>query len=320
MRILLRLCALLALPAGLVPNRALALPAEEAAAARALAPKLSPAIIELHVVVSSKMTFQGRTMPREQRLDRAATVVTPAGLAVTALSGIDPSAMQESILARYAQLRGKIQLGETGYKEVKMRLSDGTEIPARVVLKDVDLDLAFVAPLPDPAAKRVYACVSLQHEATPAVLEDCFFIAHSTQATGRIPILLPSVVSGITNKPHRLYLISAFAPGVALFDLQGRILGLCVAQVANGHPVLGSAAVLPADTIQRELPQAQAEAAKPPPPAAQENDNEDDSGSDMDTNSPPSQQAPAASGKPAAHPPPQSAPPAPRATAPSSPS
>ena len=40
------------------------------------------------------------------------------------------------------------------FKEVKLRLANGKEVPARFVLKDADLDLAFMAPETNDPAYR----------------------------------------------------------------------------------------------------------------------------------------------------------------------
>ena len=55
-------------------------------------------------------------------------------------------------------------------QEVKYRLSDGTEVPARLVLKDEDLDLAFLAPLKplDKATEAKMAFVPLSDSIAPA--------------------------------------------------------------------------------------------------------------------------------------------------------
>ena len=64
-------------------------------------------------------------------------VIDPSGMAVASMTNLIP--------------HGKTRMGtrtvevECRVEEVKYRLSDGSELPARVVLKDEDLDLAFLA-------------------------------------------------------------------------------------------------------------------------------------------------------------------------------
>ena len=52
-------------------------------------------------------------------------------------------------------------------QEVKYRLTDGTEVPARIVLKDEDLDLAFLAPL-KPLTRTQAKIAANPLEAQPA--------------------------------------------------------------------------------------------------------------------------------------------------------
>ena len=62
---------------------------------------------------------------------------------------------------------------ESELRGIKLRLPDGSEVPARVVLKDDDLDLAFVAPNEplSAAAKKQISVVKLEAAKAAEVLD-----------------------------------------------------------------------------------------------------------------------------------------------------
>ena len=70
-------------------------------------------------------------------MEAPGTIVDASGLIVTSLARIDPSAMMASMGSSFRGVESSLQ-------DVKVVLGDGTEVPAQIVLKDTDLDLAFV--------------------------------------------------------------------------------------------------------------------------------------------------------------------------------
>jgi len=64
---------------------------------------------------------------------------------VTSLAEVDPQTQFDAMRAAGGG-RAAPELVGADFKEVKLRLADGKEVPARFVLKDGDLDLAFMAP------------------------------------------------------------------------------------------------------------------------------------------------------------------------------
>src|SRR5208337_285084 len=93
----------------------------------------------------------------EQKLQCLVAVIDPSGLAVTSLTGLP---QQTTRKLRYGSQTIEV---ECQVEEVKYRLNDGTELPARLVLKDEDLDLAFLAPQKplDEAARSKLAAIPL---------------------------------------------------------------------------------------------------------------------------------------------------------------
>ena len=99
----------------------------------------------LAAVLSSRPRAS-RCRPRqEQKTQCAAAIIDPSGLAVTSLTNLNPQKAMAKIRIRRGGETQTLEL-DCQVQEVKYRLTDGTEVPARIVLKDEDLDLVFLAP------------------------------------------------------------------------------------------------------------------------------------------------------------------------------
>jgi S1-C subfamily serine protease len=229
-----------AAPAGLVA-------AEGAAAAGpALVQRFADAIVGVELVVTVKVKMGDREMPpREQRVEINGTVISPTGLTVTTLAGVDPQVQFDAMRASSMGTRGAELVG-ADFKEVKLRFADGKEVPAKFVLKDADLDLAFMAP-ETAEAGREFAHVQLDQAATGALLGRFYFVARASKALQRVPLVRASEVMGIVEKPRRLFLLTEQSPGTPMLDADGRVLGISLQHFANGRP--SGIVVLPAGDI-----------------------------------------------------------------------
>ena len=92
----------------------------------------------------------GRSFPpSERKLEALGTVLAPDGLTVLSLNKVDPT---DSILSR---MRGPADIN-VNYTEVLILRPDGSEIEADFVLKDEDLDLAFIRPQLEQLSKKTH--------------------------------------------------------------------------------------------------------------------------------------------------------------------
>jgi trypsin-like peptidase len=257
---------LLALALLSAPATLRALPENEVQAGRDLVKHCANSIIGIEMVVTLKMTMGDRAMPpREIKIDINGTVLNSAGLTVTSLTAIDPRMQFESMRANMGPTGARMEVGETDFKEVKLRLSDGSELPARVVLKDGDLDLAFIAPEADPTAdKHEFTPVKLSEPAEGMLLNTYFIISRAPKVLQRVPLVRPTLVVGIVEKPRRMFLMTDQQIGCPIFDQQGRVLGISVHHLTSSRS--NGLIVLPAADVAEIAQQAAVEAAKPPPP------------------------------------------------------
>lgn len=220
----------------------------EAANGRALVKKYADAIVSVECVATITVTVGDHAQPpRENKVEMNGTVVSPTGLTVTVLSAIDPRGAIEA-MANQRGMAQRIEVGETEFKEVKLRLANNTEVPAVIVLKDPDLNLVFIAPVTDATTpKRVFPYVSLDRSATGELLGNFFFVNRAPKSLQRVPIVRPSLVVGIVEKPRRMYLMSEQALGVPVFDPSGLVLGISTHYLENGRPT--HPVVLTADDV-----------------------------------------------------------------------
>lgn len=236
-----------------------AAPETEAAAARELVKRYADAVVGIELVVTLKIKMGDREQPpREQRVEVNGTVISASGLTVTTLAEVDPQATIDALRAGGAAMRGADIVGSE-FKEVKLRLADGREVPARFVLKDADLDLAFMAPETSEPGKA-YAHVKLGDAAPGTLMGSYYFVARAPKTLQRVPLVRRSEVMGILEQPRKYYLLTEQIPGTPIFDGSGKVLGVTFQHFANGRRT--GMVVLPAADIADMAKQAEAAMAK----------------------------------------------------------
>lgn len=233
----------------------------EAVAGRALVKRYADAVVNVELVVTHKMKFGEREAPpREQRIEVNGTMISASGLTVTSLGEVDLQSTIEGMRAGSGGGRGAEIVGSE-FKEVKLRMADGKEVAARFVLKDADLDLAFMAPEPSAEnAPRVFPYVKLEESTEGSVLDNFFYVARAPKILQRVPLVRATEVIGIVEKPRRMYLLADQAVGTPVFNAQGRVLGITLQHFANGRR--SGNVILPAEDIAEMAKQAAAAQAK----------------------------------------------------------
>jgi len=184
------------------------------------------AVVSLKIVAKMRMSAKGREMQEEEQANEAkATVIDPSGLMVASLSDVDPSRMVEMRMQEDPDFKV-----EANITDLKIRLADGKEIPAKIVLRDKDLDLAYVRPkekLPAPLP-----AVDLSNAAKPQVLDEIVVLGRLGEAVNRAPSASLDRILAIVEKPRTLYVpgITTMMAGLGcpVFTLDGKVVGLLV--------------------------------------------------------------------------------------------
>jgi hypothetical protein len=253
---------------------------EDATNGRALVKQYADSIVSVEVVATIRLTVGDHALPpRENKVEENGTVLTSSGLTVSVLSAIDPHDAMEAMINSRGAGGQKIEIGETEFKDVKLRLANNTEVPAVIVLKDPDLNLIFIAPLSDAAnPPRKFSNVSLEKSTTGEVLGDYFVVSRAAKSLQRVPVVRKTTVMGIVEKPRQMFIMSEQALGVPVFDPTGLILGISTQYLDNGRPgphvvltaadiaelATQAAAIKPEDMEPKEAPPATGDQSGPP--------------------------------------------------------
>jgi len=262
----MKLFQLLLLVAGVFP---VALRAEDAPAvqARKVFADRQDAVVWISAVAKVSMQAEGAkeavNIPdREQKAETLGTLVGRDGLVVTALSNLDPTRELSGREIRTRDGTVKIEASAT-LKDVHLTMPDGTEIPTEVVMRDADLDLAFLrVKAGAKEAKGVeFKGVDLQDSAIVNVGDDVVTISRMDDVLSRVGSMSRGQVNSITRKPREFIRASGSSLGCPSFSLEGKLVGITISRFVRGktsHNV-----ILPAADVQEIA--LQARAAKPAP-------------------------------------------------------
>jgi S1-C subfamily serine protease len=245
-------------------------PATSAAQARRVFEKNREAIVKVTAVATLRFTATdrpGMTLPeREQKVRADATVIDKTGLVVLSLSAIDPSVLLDGREANTPAGPIKVEASAT-VRELEILLADGTEIPATMVFKDADSDLAFVRPKPDaPEAQGLaFAPIELGAGGRPQMADPTVSVTRLDDVFNNEPALTIGQVSAIIERPRACYLTSNMVRGCPTFTLDGTLLGIGALRINKTQGQ--SLVIVPAAQVAKLVAQVPAATEKKPEPA-----------------------------------------------------
>ena len=182
------------------------------------------AVVTVQIVV--KVSYSGASRSSENRQDLTGTVVDPSGLTVLALSACDPSEMYQRMMSEEAA-KNRLDIEVT---DIRILLDDGTEIPSEIVLRDKDLDLAFIRPKAKPASPM--AAVDLSKSTPVQVLDQVVTLYRLNSAAGRAYAASVERITAVIQKPRTFYIpdstMTSTTLGSPAFALDGNVVGVFV--------------------------------------------------------------------------------------------
>ncbi|MBI5529131.1 MAG: trypsin-like peptidase domain-containing protein [Deltaproteobacteria bacterium] len=197
--------------------------------------KVQDAVVSVKITLKESMAFEGRSgQKRDQTLEVTGTCVDPAGLVVVSLRTVDRSEFMSSASFGFGEDTFKSKY-ETEITDVKIVLGAGQEkeIPARLVLRDKDLDLAFIRPVDKPA--KPFAHVDLSKEAKPKMFDQIVVVDRMGKAENRSPFGLVARIGSIIDRPRTFYVLSDIASTLTLgspaFTIDGKLIGIMVYRI-----------------------------------------------------------------------------------------
>ncbi|MBX3180538.1 MAG: trypsin-like peptidase domain-containing protein [Candidatus Hydrogenedentes bacterium] len=224
----LGLLALLARPA---------LASEDAAAGRAILENHRAAVVTVQMVVKISSSFGGSTNENESKEEATGTVISPDGLTVLALSSTDPSSIYKTMMGGGQDFRMDSQIND-----LKMLMHDNTEIPAEVVIRDVELDLAFIRPLKKPEAPMAH--VSLEENGEVQLLDRVVTLNRLGRVANRVFSASFEYIDAVVERPRRYYIPgndpTSTTQGSPVFRLDGKLVGVFVLRAISAEASAGA--------------------------------------------------------------------------------
>ena len=197
--------------------------------ARGLLERHGGALVTVKLVLKRRMVVQGQERgSSESQAEILGTVISPTGLTIVADSDSNPFGMFAG--------DGDGPRLDIDTSDVKLLLPDGREEPARFVLRDRDLDLAFVQP-DDTGLKLPYLDLEAG-AAVPKPLDDLILLYRASKALNREVSVNVSPVLTVTRKP-RTFVVTEWMSGLRAlggpaFDAEGKLVGFVVLRRAPG--------------------------------------------------------------------------------------
>ena len=217
-----------ALMLGVPPSSSAVAAQDSRGAARDVVKKWQSAIVNVRIVLKMRMSMGGREMQAsDDPVDAVGTVIDPSGLTVLSLGALNPGALMSKIMSGNSGSGSEPQVEITSEPtDVKIRLSDGTELPARIVLRDEDLDLAFLRPTRKP--EKPLVSIDLNQSAKPSLLDQVLVLTRLGRVGGWSAGASLHDVGAIIEKPRTFYVLAGTTSsmGTPAFMTNGRIVGL----------------------------------------------------------------------------------------------
>ena len=199
-------------------------------AAREIVRKWQDAIVNVRVTLKLRMSMGG---PRDERQRRSADTVGTV---------IEPSRPDGRILGRAQSWRDHEQDHGRGLSggqdgptlsseptDVKIRVADGRELTAKIVLRDEDLDLAFLLPTAK-LDKPLDAPSAWQDASRPGAARRSVVLSRLGRVGGWTPSALLQNITAIIDKPRTFFVAEASGGGTSMgtpaFLPNGKVVGL----------------------------------------------------------------------------------------------
>ena len=222
---------------------------EEREAARRVVEARSDAVVMVLATIRIRANVGGQEQTADQQAQANGTILDSSGLTVLSLSSLEPDEVMTRQLSARMRPGTRVDVSSEP-SAIRMRLADGREIPSRLVLRDPDLDLAFIRPLAPPSSSLTWIDAPIGR---PSLLDLLFVIQRTSERSGWATAATFGTVQLVLERPRRYYQMAAAGLGGTplgspVFDAAGRFVGLIVMRNPGGRGA-SSTGVLPAEEI-----------------------------------------------------------------------
>ena len=201
---------------------------------RAIFNKNRTSVVTVQLVLKTRFSMSGGPgQSSETRQDVTGTVLDSSGLIVLSLTATDPALLMQAMSGGEDDSKFKV---ETELTDAKILLDDGTEVPAQIVLRDKDLDLAFLRPKAKLASPMTALDFSSPGKAE--VLDQVITLNRLGKAAGRAYAASVERIAAIVSKPRLFYVPDSSRTTTGLgspaFTIEGKPLGILVMRATKG--------------------------------------------------------------------------------------
>jgi hypothetical protein len=187
------------------------------------------AVVTVEMVIKEKMSMEGGAANEmESKVTATGTIISPDGLTVMSLTSSEPSSLFSKMMPE--GMDGMQVSSEV--TDVKLVVAPGKEVPATILLRDRDLDLAFARPKEKPAEPLPF--VDLAQGAQPQILDELVIIDRAGKVANREHYVGLSRIASVVSKPRLFYLCdgssggSSMGLGAPAFNMEGNVVGIFV--------------------------------------------------------------------------------------------
>lgn len=231
------------------------------ATARILHKRYADAVVVVRVTVAVTVTPGDQPAQSSDRtFEQTGTVVSADGRVLLAASSVDPAVVMDGRTVNTPM--GAMKLSAVSQvKEAFIVLADGTEVPAKVLLKDRDLNLALVAPVAPGTETFVPVDTSVSEMVEP--VDEVVVLGRMDKSFDRCPKVEIDSVAAVVTKPRPLISIHVNVTGCPVFSASGKFVGITSGKVEDpsGRDSGGmEPVVVPAETVRRFIAQSAAKA------------------------------------------------------------
>lgn len=194
-------------------------------------------VVTVQIVVKSKFSMGGMGgQANESRQDVTGTLIDASGLTVLSLAATDPGQMMQNVMSSMNDDESKFKF-ETELSDVKILMEDGSEVPAEVVLRDRDLDLAFVRP--KSKLSSPVTALDLSKSGKVDILDQVIALNRLGNAAGRAYAASVERIAAVVERPRLFYVpetsFTTTGLGAPAFTLDGKVVGLFVMRALKGR-------------------------------------------------------------------------------------
>ncbi|MCX7914965.1 MAG: trypsin-like peptidase domain-containing protein [Verrucomicrobiae bacterium] len=193
-------------------------------------------IVTIKLVMEMTMSFGGRNHQQEMKSEITGVMLDPSGLTLTSLVALDPTTLFEGAMQGMMAQQGLSR--EMKVKDAQILLPDGTELPARVVLRDKDRDMAIFRPAEKPT--RTLPALDLRAAVKPQVLDQVVCLNRLAQVANRSSVITLDRISAAITRPRPFYTLASSASaglGSVVFSLEGKPVGIVLIRVGQITPM-----------------------------------------------------------------------------------